>query len=74
MIADFGFLIMIACAVFYYRLGEHEYSSGTLLAAVSICLWLMSDFLLGLGLLGHILLQAALFVALWAWNIARKDK
>ena len=51
MIPGFGLVAMLAFAVFYYRLGEQEYSSGILLAAASIVLWLGAGYFLGFGML-----------------------
>jgi hypothetical protein len=72
MLPSFGLLIMLACAVFYYRLGEQEYSSGILLAVVSIAVWLAAGYLLHFELLGCILVQAGLFAALTIWNIVKE--
>lgn len=71
MIIGFGLLAMLACAVFYYRLGAHEHSSGALLSGVSVLLWIVSGYFLGLGVLGCILVQAGLFIVLWLVNIFR---
>ncbi len=71
MIPGFGLVAMLACAVFYYRLGEQEYSSGIWLAGLSIGLWLAAGYFLGLGMLGCLLVQAGLFATLWLWNLAR---
>ena len=71
MTPGFGLVVMLACAVFYYRLGEQEYSSGILLAAVSIVLWLGAGYFLGFGMLGSILVQVGLFFVLWLWNVLR---
>ena len=71
MIPGFGLVAMIACAVFYYRLGEREYSSGIWLSALSIGLWLEAGYFFGLGMLGCILVQVGLFAVLWLWNVVR---
>jgi hypothetical protein len=63
--------MMLACTVFFYRLGEAEYSSGLWLAGVSLGLWLAASFLLGLGWLSCLLVQAVLFAALSLWNVVR---
>jgi hypothetical protein len=72
MFPSFGLLIMLACAVFYYRLGEQEYSSGIWLACVSIGLWLAAGYLLALGWVGCVLLQVGLFGVLTVWNLVRQ--
>ena len=72
MTPGFGLVAMLACAVFYYRLGEQEYSSGIWPAAVSIALWLGAGYFLGFGMLGSILVQVGLFVVLTLWNVVRE--
>ena len=64
-------LLIICCAVFYYRLGEGEYGSGGLLALISVALWGLGVFLLKFGWLGNLLLQVGLFFALTLWNMMR---
>jgi hypothetical protein len=71
MIPGFGLVAMLACAVFFYRLGEQEYSSGIWPAAVSVGLWLGPSYFLGLGMLSNILVQVGLFVVLWLYNVVR---
>ncbi len=71
MIPGFGLVAMLACAVFFYRLGEQEYSSGIWPAAVSIGLWLGAGYFLGLGMLGCILVQVGLYAVFWLWNVVR---
>jgi hypothetical protein len=43
----FDFVMMLACAVFYYRLGESEHLTG--FAAGRAWCWLGASFLLRLG-------------------------
>jgi hypothetical protein len=71
MIPTFPFLMMLACAVFYYRLGESEYSSGWLLAVASLALWLGAAYLLSFGWLGCLAIQGGLFGVLCLWNLWR---
>ena len=71
MIPGFGLVMMLACAVFYYRVGEDEYSSGVLLAAISIGLWLGGSYFLDLGWIGCILVQLGFFAVLTVWNVVR---
>jgi uncharacterized membrane protein YfcA len=67
-------LLIVCCAVFYYRVGEMEYASGWLLALVSVALWLVGSYALGLGWLGNLLLQVGLFFALTFWNMSRRQR
>lgn len=62
-------LLIVCCAVFYYRVGESDYDGGGLLALVSVALWLVGDFALGFGTVGNLLLQVGLFFALTFWNM-----
>ena len=66
--------LIICCAVLFYRIGESEYGGGTLLALVSIILWLLGSYLLGFGWLGNLLVQAGLYLALTVWNMQRTQR
>ena len=70
----FPLLLVVCCAVFYYRVGEQEYGSGWALALASAALWLIGSFGLGLGWLGNLLVQVGLFFALTFWNMQRRDR
>jgi len=65
----FTLLIVLCCAIFYYRLGEAEYGGGWLPAVVSVGLSALGLLVLGWGWRGNLLLQAGLFVAFWIWNV-----
>ena len=67
-------LLVVCCAVFYYRLGDQEYDGGWLLALVSVALWLGGSWVLGLGWLGNLLVQVGLFFALTFWNMWRRER
>jgi hypothetical protein len=66
--------LIICCAVLFYRIGESEYGGGTLLALVSVTLWLLGSYALGFGWLGNLLVQTGLFVALTIWNMQRAQR
>jgi hypothetical protein len=74
MTPGFGLVMMLACAVFYHRLGVHEGRSGIADAAVSLGLWLGAEMLLGLGWVGCLLLQLVPFAAMTLRNLARKGR
>lgn len=74
MVPGFGLVIMLACAVFYYRAGEAERSSGLLWGGISILLWLGASMLLHWGLFGCLATQFGLFAGLTAMNILRDSK
>ena len=67
-------LLIICCAVFYYRLGEFEYGSGSLLAFASVALRAIGIFAFRFGWLGNLVVQVGLFFALTAWNIMRRER
>jgi hypothetical protein len=78
MTGYFDLLILIACAVFYYRLGEQEFDLGGYLAGGSILLWAGGAMGLGWGIAGCLALQVAFFVAitgikLWISERERKS-
>lgn len=67
-------LLIVCCAVFYYRVGESEYGSGGLLAFLSVALWVIGVFALGFGSLGNLVVQVGLFLALTIWNMKRRER
>jgi len=69
-----GLLIMLACAVAYYRIGEMEYQKGFLLSVISTLLWLGLSFGLGCGWLLCIGAQVGLFVVLTIINMFRSHE
>ena len=64
-------IVMAGWAVFYYKIGEVEYSHGALLAGASVLLWLASDLLLGCGFFACIGIQVGMFVILTIVNVVR---
>jgi uncharacterized membrane protein YfcA len=67
-------LLIICCAVFYYRVGEQEYRSGWLLALISVALGGLGILAFRFGWLGNLLLQVGLFFALTCWNMLRPPR
>ena len=67
----FGLLIMIGCAVAYYRIGELEYGRGVLLAGASVLVWCGTSFGLGWGWLSSVGAQVAIFFVLIGINMFR---
>ena len=47
-------LLIICCAVFYYRLGEFEYGSGALLVFASVALWVIGISAFRFGWIGNL--------------------
>ena len=67
-------LLIVCCAVFYYRVGEFESGSGGWLALLSVALWAVGIFALRFGWLGNLLVQAGLFLGLTIWNMTRQKR
>jgi hypothetical protein len=67
-------LLIVCCAVFYYRVGESDYGSGGLLALVSVALWAIGIFALRFGWLGNLVIQAGLLLVLTFWNMNRRER
>ena len=74
MIPYGSILVLAACAVVFYWIGEADYGRGFLVAAVSLAAGVLTLFVLGWGLLGTLCIQAALFAALFLINIVRKRR
>ena len=69
---NFGLVIMAACAVAYYRIGEIEYGRGFLLATLSVGLWVITAYRFSWGWIGCIGAQVAIFVVLTIINMFKK--
>jgi hypothetical protein len=67
-------LIILACAVAYYHIGEMEYQKGFLLAAVSLLVSVVTFFWLKWWWLPGIGAQVGIFIVLTVANICRKDR
>ena len=67
----FSLFLCIACVVFFYKVGDTEYTSGFIMAVISFVLWIVGEVVLGLPLIGGLLAQLGLFVVLTAINIAK---
>ena len=70
--AIYTILLIVCCAVFYYRVGEFESGSGGWLALLSLALWAVGIFALRFGWLGNLLVQVGLFLGLTIWNMTRQ--
>jgi len=64
-------LIIIACVIFFYKLGQNEYKSE-FLGVFSLLLWIATLFVFKFSLTGCLLVQGVLFAGLIAWNYIRK--
>ncbi len=68
---DFGLVMMLGCALLYYRVGKLEYDRGFLLGAFSILLWLVTAYLLHWSWIPSLCAQAGIFGVLTAINFFR---
>jgi hypothetical protein len=69
---SFTFLLMAVCAVFYYRVGEYEGSSGWVWGGLSVLVSLIVWRWLHGGFIAVLVGQVALFVAITAWRARKK--
>ena len=63
--------LMVAAALFYFRLGEHEYGKGFATAGASIAVSLFTQVLLGWGWLGFVVGQVVVLAGLTWYNMRR---
>ena len=68
-----SFLLLVACAILFYRAGEFEGSSGILWAAVSVLISVVVWRWLRWGWAGIIVAQVPLFFAIGVYRASRKD-
>jgi hypothetical protein len=66
------FVLLLACAVFYYRAGEFEGTSGIAWAGLSILISVAIWRWLGGGIISVLLGQLGLFAALTVWRARKK--
>ena len=74
----FSLVILICCAIIFYRIGESDYGRGGLVCILSIVIGLVSPYLIPhylipLPLWSIIIGQVLLFVALLVYNLMRKQ-
>lgn len=64
-------LLIIAAAMLFYRIGDHDYGAGFLVAAISVAIGLVTLFVLGWGRFAFLGGQLLLFVGLTWYNLRR---
>jgi hypothetical protein len=69
---DFGLVMMLGCALLYYRIGEMEYGQGILLSALSIVIWVITAYMLHWKWIPSLCAQAGLFGVLTVINVFRR--
>lgn len=67
-----SFVIIVACAVFFYRIGNADYGSGILLWGLSIIISICALLFLPFPVLSLLAGQVLLFVNLTIYNLTRK--
>jgi hypothetical protein len=67
------FVMLLACAVFYYKAAEMEDSSGFLWSALSVGVFILTWIVLSWGWLGCLLGQVALFAGITIVRLLRKQ-
>ena len=68
----FTLFLMVAAAIFYYRLGQHEYGGGFATAGLSLAVSLVTQVLLGGGWLSFVIGQVLVLAGLTWYNIRRQ--
>jgi hypothetical protein len=73
VIYSFQFVFMLACAAFYYRAAEIEDAPRLVWLGMSMGVYLLTWVWLGWGLVGNLLGQAALLIAIAAVRLLREQ-
>jgi hypothetical protein len=71
---SFQTLLLIVCAVAYYRAAEVENASGILWAALSVIVFLITWLLFGWGFVGNLLGQVGLLGGIAAARAVRHSR
>ena len=67
-------ILLIACAVLYYKIADAEDESGILWAGMSIGVYMLTWRLLHSGYVGNLLGQALLFGGITLWRVWRDER
>ena len=67
-------ILLILCAVIYYRAAEMENAPGWLWALLSVSVYLLTWLVLGWGLLGCFFGQVALYFAITIYKMAKHSR
>ena len=71
---SFQFVLLLLCAVFYYKAAELEDAPRLLWAGLSVLVYLVTWMLLSWGLIGCLVGQVGLFGAITLVSVIRKGK
>jgi hypothetical protein len=69
---SFTFVLMIVFAIFFYRAGEFEGSSGLLWAILSVVISVVAWRVFRWGILGILMAQIGLFIGITVFRMLRK--
>ena len=67
------FVMLLACAVFYYKAAEMEGCSGLLWSALSVFVFILTWIVLSWGWLGCLLGQVGLFAGITVVRVLRRQ-
>ena len=67
------FVMLLVCAVFYYKAAEMEDASGFLWSALSVGVFVVTWIVLSWGWIGCLLGQVALFTGITIVRVVRKQ-
>ena len=67
----FHLILIICCALLFFRLAEMQNTPGTLWAVSSVAVWIGAAMTIPLPYLGPLLAEVALFVAMVVRNLVR---
>ena len=65
---SFEVFVLIASAVFYYRVGKAEYGSGWISASLSVLVWCVTALVLRGGLIAIALAQLLVLAGMTVYN------
>ena len=69
-----GIVLLIICAVVFYKAAEMEDAPGILWASLSVAVFLLTSAVLHWGLLGCVLGQILLFVGIGVFKMLRDSR
>ena len=72
IIYSFQFILMLACAVFYYRAADLENAPALLWAGISFGVYALTWLWLGWGMLGNLFAQILLLIGIAIFRVIRE--
>jgi len=73
MFYDFRFVMLLACAAFYYRAAHWENVSGLLWTGLSVLVFVVTWIVLSLGLIGCLIGQVSLYIIITIIKVLRRS-